>query len=152
MSKILKYYLAKNGQISGPFSDEDIRALEQRGEIFRYSWIWRSTDKTWRAMDPAPTVNPESQQKAQMSLGAQEAYCLMSGGVLKGYLHNATELGFELRMQESWTLPPVGKGMQVQVLRPGFSNEGRLETMKILEIAREDNEWVIFLRNNEVQF
>lgn len=148
MSNILKYYLAKNGNVSGPFTEDDIRELEQRGEIFRYSWIWKPTDKTWRSIDPAPTVNPESQQKAQMSLGAHEAYCLMGGGVLKGSLRNATELGFELRMQESWTMPPVGKGMQIQVLRQGPSSEGRLEMMKILEIAREDNEWVIFLRHN----
>jgi len=142
-----KYYLARSGNISGPFTEQDINELERRGEIFRYNWIWKPGETDWKALDPAPSINPELRVEGEALDESNEAYCLVGQGILKGSLRNSTELGFELRMNESWTLPPVGKGMQIQVLREGSASNGRLDTMKILEITREDSEWVLFLRH-----
>lgn len=48
-------YLAKNGIISGPFTQDELIKLKSSGEMGNYSWMWQGK---WLPTDPAPLEDP----------------------------------------------------------------------------------------------
>jgi hypothetical protein len=55
----MKVYLAKQGKVSGPHTEEDIARMSASGELDRYAWVWRSVTPGWHPLDPMPSAPPE---------------------------------------------------------------------------------------------
>jgi hypothetical protein len=139
---IKHFYLSKQSIISGPYSEEDIVALQNSGQLQSYGWIWDSYKKDWQVLDPKPLQIP--QMAVQPSSGGG-AYALLGKNYVRTQIQNVTPLGYEVLCSEAWMNPPVGIGMTVQILNPD-QNQG-LDRMKIQNIQRVGSDWVLFLRH-----
>ena len=153
MTTTNKYFLARSGKIAGPFSDEDLRVLETRGELTNYSWIWAPGATDWKPLDPKPLMKPsfespvpESSTDATSSTG--EAYALWGQNAIRGRIESRTALGFELIYSDKRMLPNLARGMSLQVMDVSdTSTPVGLALMKISEIERKGEDWVLFLRH-----
>src|SRR4051812_5195955 len=56
----MKVYLARQGKVSGPFTEEELGAMSSRGELDRFAWVWRSVTPGWQPLHPMPMGPPES--------------------------------------------------------------------------------------------
>ncbi len=145
-----KFYLARSGKISGPYTEADIKALESRGELLTYTWIWVPGSQDWKPLDPKPTQIPGSIEAARVGEMAtsSEAYALWGQNAIRGRIEGRTELGFELVYSEKRMLPPFATGMTLQIMDVMGSQESAcLYSMKISEIERKGESWVLFLRH-----
>ncbi|MEO5666639.1 MAG: DUF4339 domain-containing protein [Bdellovibrionota bacterium] len=154
MTTMNKYFLARSGKIAGPYSEEDLRVLEKRGELLSYSWIWTPGASDWKSIDPKPTRKPSFEetplvaQSTDAVLSSSEAYALWGQNAIKGRVQARTELGFELVYTEHRMLPQVARGMSLQVMDIGDgSSNAHLALMKVSEIERKGEHWVLFLRH-----
>jgi hypothetical protein len=48
------FFLAKSGQIYGPFERSEIESLRESGEYEKYTWFWDETVARWQPIDPPP--------------------------------------------------------------------------------------------------
>jgi len=147
MTNSNKYFLARSGKIAGPYSEEDIRTLETRGELLSYAWIWTPAATDWKALDPKPTRAP-SFESPVTAAHATEAYAMWGQHAIRGRVEARTELGFELVYTEKRMLPPLASGMSLQVMDVSEGSAlSSLAMMKISQIERKDGDWVLFLRH-----
>src|SRR5581483_10104893 len=51
-----KVFLAKAGKISGPYTEHDVEAMSESGQLERFAWVWRSTTPGWQPLDPMPAA------------------------------------------------------------------------------------------------
>src|SRR3954471_17662389 len=56
----MKVYLARQGKVSGPYTEDQVAELSASGELERYSWVWRSVTPGWHPLDAMPSGPPES--------------------------------------------------------------------------------------------
>jgi|GEM_PF-4157531 len=148
MASNQKYFLARSGKISGPFSEDDLKTLETRGELLSYAWIWAPGATDWKALDPKPNQKPPLESEALLSQGSSEAYALWGQQAIRGTVQSRTELGFELVYSEKRMLPALAKGMSLQVMDVAESvGPVHLSLMKISEIERKGDSWVLNLRH-----
>ena len=156
MTNTTKYFLARSGKIAGPYSEEDLRTLETRGDLLSYTWIWTPGATDWKPLDPKPTRKPSFERTplaksaipTDTEASSTEAYALWGTSAIRGRIESRTELGFELVYSEKRMLPPVACGMAVQVMDVGDGESpANLALMKISEIERKGQDWVLFLRH-----
>lgn len=101
-------YLARQGQISGPFSEGDLEKMAASGELMKYSWIWDAKQGQWNPLDPAPSSSPETRKKAppaRESSKQLEAICSDRLNVVSGGLSQVNELGCDLATNSSHDTP-----------------------------------------------
>ncbi|MFL5814311.1 MAG: hypothetical protein ACJ763_12090 [Bdellovibrionia bacterium] len=48
------FFLAKSGQIFGPFERSEIETLRESGDYEKYTWFWDETVARWQPIDPPP--------------------------------------------------------------------------------------------------
>jgi hypothetical protein len=48
------FFLAKSGQIYGPFERTEIETLRESGEYEKYTWFWDDSIARWQPIDPPP--------------------------------------------------------------------------------------------------
>jgi hypothetical protein len=48
------FYLAKAGQIYGPFERSEIETLRESGDYEKYTWFWDDAIARWQPIDPPP--------------------------------------------------------------------------------------------------
>ena len=147
----MKYYLAKSGNVTGPYLEDDIQKFEKTGEIFTYSWIWREGQEAWKAVDPAPTVNPEKEAKkaSPETVGSGDAYCLWGSDIFKGAILSKTAVGVEFSYSDESLTPPFTEGLGITLVSTDLDTQESLaHNMKIVEIQREEKAWKLFLRHN----
>lgn len=145
-----KYFLARSGKIAGPYSEEDIRTLEGRGELLSYVWIWTPGATDWKPLDPKPQMKPnfENPQPGVQAPSGGEAYAVWGSNAIRGQIESRTELGFELVYSDERMLPNLARGMMLQVMDvTDTSTPVGLALMKISEIERKGSHWVLFLRH-----
>src|SRR5262249_16231465 len=53
-------YFGKSGKIYGPYTDRDVTEMRVTGEIFRFTWMWESSQPGWQPVDPAPAPVTEA--------------------------------------------------------------------------------------------
>lgn len=56
------YFLARAGEIFGPYSEKEIENLRESGEYQRYTWIWDQSkpNSNWAPIDPTPMAPPQA--------------------------------------------------------------------------------------------
>lgn len=57
------YYLSRNGEVSGPFSEEQFHSIKASGEFYLYEWYWDGQAPDWLVipknkpnLPPLPTI------------------------------------------------------------------------------------------------
>lgn len=58
-------YLSRDGQSQGPFTDEQIRSMQESGEILKFQWIWKQGAASWQAIAPPPPPAPTTPVQAE---------------------------------------------------------------------------------------
>ena len=56
MSAKSRFFLAKNGNISGPMDSEQVESLRKEGRLDAYTWLCNDGDSHWTPLDPAPPL------------------------------------------------------------------------------------------------
>lgn len=51
-----KTYLSRDGQVYGPFSDEQLNELRTSGQIHSYFWIWDGSADAWSPLHSPPPL------------------------------------------------------------------------------------------------
>jgi len=145
MAQVREYYLAKSGEIFGPYSPEQFQDLLNTGALLKFSWFWDTEQSEWKPIDPAPVTSPLNKEKPLTS-GAKaasriEALCFDGVSVASGRLDRITALGCDFieahgevsprfALNSSVTLdlldPESGRSMSVRArLVAAAASEGR---------------------------
>jgi hypothetical protein len=108
-------FLARTGRVFGPFSENDISLMRQKGELEQYSWLWNSQLTKWEPVDPpppplvmtaevheihqptptAPAASQESFKRPRCTRRI-EAICHDSQQIVSGVLASISESGCQL--------------------------------------------------------
>ncbi len=58
------FFLAKAGQIYGPYDRSEIETLRESGDYEKYTWFWDDATARWQPIDPPP-ASPRASTQAQ---------------------------------------------------------------------------------------
>jgi hypothetical protein len=58
------FFLAKSGQIYGPYDRTEIETLRESGEYEKYTWFWDDGIARWQPIDPPP-ASPRASARTQ---------------------------------------------------------------------------------------
>jgi hypothetical protein len=71
------FFLAKSGQIYGPYERSEIETLRESGDYEKYTWFWDETVARWQPIDPPPapprTVSQPSRSQDVATPSAPQA-------------------------------------------------------------------------------
>ncbi|MBI2606489.1 MAG: hypothetical protein HYW49_10465 [Deltaproteobacteria bacterium] len=104
-------YLAKSGEIFGPFPETEIEALRAEGSLRRYTWIWSGK---WVPLDPAPELDPEK-HSAPIADAGFSAVCHDFRNATRGTLEAVSARGCELWNAEEPMPTRFRKNSRLQV-------------------------------------
>jgi hypothetical protein len=127
-------FLARNGRVSGPFSEAEISKLRQQGELERYSWMWNSRLAKWEPLDPPPPP--------LVKTGRIEAICHDSHQVVSGVLDAVSESGCQLvtSAQDASPLFSPSSILLLNLLDPA-TGESMNVRARFASAARKSGQW-----------
>jgi hypothetical protein len=164
------YFLAKAGEIFGPYTETDIENLRESGEYQRYTWVWDTRKPGWQPTDPTPVAPQAPVSKVPMAapmdtpaapapvqaqaptrtpavrpnidVGHLSVLCYDHHQVLSGTLVHISEGGCEFISE---TLES-GPAFMIQVpismnLLDQRSGQSMTVRSRVAEVARKDGRW-----------
>lgn len=129
-------YLAKSGEVFGPFSEHEIEELRASGALRRYTWLWLGK---WVPIDPAPEFDPEK-HRAPVADAGFSAVCHDFQHATRGTLEAVSAKGCELwnpeeplparfrknsRLQMNVLNRKTGKAVNVEAIFVGLRRAAR---------------------------
>lgn len=128
------FFLAKSGQIHGPYDRTEIETLRESGDYEKYTWFWDDAIARWQPIDPPPApprattsasetrvASPQARNHADVQpqadsvrpawtvseekLRSISAICHDQQTVASGVLANVTDAGCEFIVQSHSTSP-----------------------------------------------
>lgn len=144
-------YLARLGKISGPFSAQEFRSLQETGQIDQYRWIWDESKQVWKALDPAPTSKPQSEKPIMVSTKGLQVLVFDQVHILAGQLDQVTETGCVVRPSGKNRAPAFGSRSPVRLnfLNPKSGEQMNVDA-ELFGIERISDELIYRIRWNQL--
>jgi hypothetical protein len=165
------FFLAKAGEIFGPYTETDIERLRESGEYHRYSWVWDTRKPGWQPTDPTPMApkapvskvptaapmdlpgsapamtapaapTPIQAARPNIDVSHLSVLCYDHHQVLSGTLVHVSEGGCEF-ISDNFETSPVFM-MQVPIsmnLLDHQSGQTMTVRSRVAEVARKDGRW-----------
>lgn len=148
-------YLARNGKVSGPFTEKEFQDLHAKNALDPFRWIWKENQKTWVSLDPPPKASPQALLESQKQKTQEiEALCFDHSQVVPGFLRSVTEAGCEFLtsagLDEGLSPPFTGK-KNIRIHLFELTSEKSLNySSEIYSIERQNQHWVYRLHWREL--
>jgi len=160
------YFLAKAGQVYGPYDRAEIETLRESGDYEKYTWFWDETIARWQPIDPppapprasastpaptqeapqvqaAPQAHPHQWTVSEEKLRSISALCHDHQSVASGTLANVTDAGCEFVVQSRSTSPDFQAKLPILLHLLDLPTGRSMNVSgRIGRIDRRDGAWV----------
>ncbi len=136
-------YLARNGQVFGPYSEMELEQIRHSNGLSQYTWMWPDGAKEWMPIDPPPPpIGHTAKPKAASSVD-WEAIGFNNEAAINGFLRNTSDLGCELTTMDRGVEPVFGENTPV-TLNVLHTKKGRSMNVqaRMTRARRDSGCWV----------
>ncbi len=144
----VQYFLARAGEMNGPFSHADIEKLRQQAKLSQYSWIWSSADSSWSPTEAAPQQNP-IEALSLFSKKDVAAFCVRNEFVLSGKIQHQNMLGAEFVCDEeinAHTALRENLKLKLMIVPNAKGVVAKTEELRLAGIRKDEGRWILTLR------
>ena len=117
----MKYYLFKQGALTGPVSAEKLEEMKLSNKLYEYHWLIDSETQTWKSITEAPGTNPFKISQQKMKDRLLSGAFFIAKNAFAGEIRSFHTFGVELVIKDQKT--PLRGLSELQLINLNLCDE-----------------------------